>query len=70
MEFNSSNKIKANTEAKIRLTLTGAEINMLEALIANNLEDYRRNGHGWMILQRKLQNKQIRRGSKFSSEIQ
>ena len=68
MEFNSSNKIKANTEAKIRLTLTGAEINMLEALIANNLEDYRRNGHGWMILQ--LQNKQIRRGSKFSSEIQ
>lgn len=58
METNLSSKVKANTEAKIRLTLTGAEINMLESLIANNLEDYRRNGQGWVTLQGKLKAKQ------------
>jgi hypothetical protein len=52
--------MKAKAEAKIRLTLTGAEINMIESLISNNLEPHRRNGVGWVTLRGKLRNKQLK----------
>lgn len=52
--------MKAKADTKIRMTLTGAEVNIIQNLIEKEMQDdiLKHNSHFWMILNGKLKNKQ------------